>query len=232
MPNSQKSLPRNKSIAFVDYKPAELRINKDWLIVYYAKNPVTGKLECQRLRVPVINNKTERLKQDKKIVLEINNKLVAGWSPFLEETGKNYKTFKEVINAFLKQLKTNAEVEIGVQQQLEHLVLQTKFDETRPAMPDQVKSKLLVALGQATIKQLQSKDEPSQSDIAFAQEAQAHLERAIELDDKCGGKQDLKTMETLLKKFPPEVEKQTEPLLNANGSQVVDDQGDLQFKPT
>lgn len=39
-------------------------------------------------------------------------------------------------------------------------------------------------------------------------------------------------METLLKKFPPEVEKQTEPLLNANGSQVVDDQGDLQFKPT
>jgi integrase/recombinase XerD len=105
MPNSQKSLPRNKSIAFVDYKPAELRINKDWLIVYYAKNPVTGKLECQRLRVPVINNKTERLKHGKKIVLEINNKLVAGWSPFLEETGKNYKTFKEVIDAFLKQLK-------------------------------------------------------------------------------------------------------------------------------
>lgn len=139
---------------------------------------------------------------------------------------------EEIANAFLKQLKTNAEVEIGVLQQLEQLVLQTTFDEKLPDMPDQVKSKLLVALGKATIKQIQSKDEPSQSDIAFAQEAQAHLERAIELDDKCGGKQDLKTMETLLKKFPPEVEKQTEPLLNANGSQVVDDQGDLQFKPT
>ena len=139
---------------------------------------------------------------------------------------------EEIANAFLKQLKTNAEVEIGVLQQLEQLVLQTKFDEKLPDMPDQVKSKLLVALGKATIKQIQSKDEPSQSDIAFAQEAHAHLERAIELDDKCGGKQDLKTMETLLKKFPPEVEKQTEPLLNANGSQVVDDQGDLQFKPT
>ncbi|RUT70840.1 integrase [Flavobacterium cupreum] len=106
MPNSKKNLPaRNKSIAFIDYKPAELRTNKDWVIVYYAKNPVNGKLELQRLRVPVISNKTERLKHGKKITLEINNKLSAGWSPFLEETGKNYKTFQDVINAFLKQLK-------------------------------------------------------------------------------------------------------------------------------
>ncbi|MEG2268633.1 MAG: terminase, partial [Acinetobacter sp.] len=88
-------------------------------------------------------------------------------------------------------------------------VLQTKFDEKLPDMPDQVKSKLLVALGKATIKQIQSKDEPSQSDIAFAQEAHAHLERAIELDDKCGGKQDLKTVESLLKKFTPQ--EQTQP---------------------
>ncbi|TPG44382.1 tyrosine-type recombinase/integrase [Flavobacterium pectinovorum] len=106
MPNSKKNLPtRNKSIAFIDYKPAELRTNKDWVIVYYAKNPVNGKLELQRLRVPVISNKTERLKHGKKITLEINNKLSAGWSPFFEQTGKNYKTFQDVINAFLKQLK-------------------------------------------------------------------------------------------------------------------------------
>lgn len=110
MPNSQKNYStRNKSIAFVDYKPAELRTNKDWMIVYYAKNPITGKLDLQRLRVPAITNKTERLKHAKRIVLEINNKLVSGWSPFLEETGKNYKTFKEVIQAFLQQLKKQLE---------------------------------------------------------------------------------------------------------------------------
>ena len=139
---------------------------------------------------------------------------------------------EEIANAFLKQLKTNADVEIEVLKQLEQLVLHTEFDEKVLDMPDQVKAKLLVALGKATIKQIQSKDEPSQSDIVFAQDAQAYLERAIELDDKCGGKQDLKTVETLLKKFPPQTPKQAEPLLNANGSQVVNDQGDLQFKTT
>ena len=66
----------------------------------------------------------------------------------------------------------------------------------------------------------------------LAQDAQNYLESAIRLDDKCGGKQDLKTVETLLKKFPPQAPEQTEPLLNPNGSQVVDDQGSLQFKTT
>ena len=139
---------------------------------------------------------------------------------------------EEIANAFLKKLKTNTDIDIEVLQQLEQLALQTEFEEKLPDMPDQVKAKLLVALGKATIKQIQSKDEPSQSDIAFAQEAQAYLERAIELDDKCGGKQDLKNMEALLKKFPPQTPKQAEPLLNADGSQVVDDQGNLSFKTT
>ncbi|MFE3847135.1 tyrosine-type recombinase/integrase [Flavobacterium sp. LB3P45] len=105
MPNSKNFSTRNKSIAFLDYKPAELRMNKDWIIVYYAKNPVNRKLECQRLRVPTIASKTERIKHGKKIVLEINIRLAEGWSPFLEETGKNYKTFTEVVEGFLKQLK-------------------------------------------------------------------------------------------------------------------------------
>jgi len=139
---------------------------------------------------------------------------------------------EEISNAFLKQLKTNAEVEIEVLQQLEQLVARTDIDKEILDMPDQVKAKLQVALGKATLKQIQSKDEPSQSDITFAQTAQAYLEREIELDEKCGGKQDLKNMETLLKKFPPQTPKQAEPLLNADGSQVVDDQGSLQFKTT
>ena len=138
---------------------------------------------------------------------------------------------EEIANAFLKQLKTNAEVEIEVLQQLEQLVLQTHFEEELPDMPDQVKAKLLVALGKATIKQIQNKDEPSDSDIQLVQSAQAYLERAIQLDDKCGGKQDLKNMDAMLKKFPPQT-KQAEPLLNANGSQVVDDQGNLSFQTT
>lgn len=112
MQNSEKStLSRNKSIAFIDYKPAELKKNKEWMIVYYAKHPATGLLERQRLRVPCLNNITDRTVHAKRIVVEINIKLAEGWSPYLEQTGKNYKTFKEVVSGFLnsleKQLKDN-----------------------------------------------------------------------------------------------------------------------------
>lgn len=106
MQNSKEtSLTRNKSCAFIDYKPAELKINKDWIIVYYAKDPFNGLLMRYRLRVPAIASKTERLKHGKRIVLEINNKLALGWSPFHEETGKNYKKFNEAVEDFLKHLK-------------------------------------------------------------------------------------------------------------------------------
>ena len=92
MQNSQNPSTRAKSTMFVDYKPAELKIGKDWLIVYYSKHPVTGRLERQRLRVPVISNKKERLKHGNKIVAEINRKLAADWSPYLESPGKIYRS--------------------------------------------------------------------------------------------------------------------------------------------
>jgi integrase/recombinase XerD len=104
MPNSQNSSTRAKCTMFIDYKPAELRENKDWMIVYYAKNPVTQKLDMQRLRVPTMASKTERLKHAKRIVAEINNKLYNGWSPFFEQTGKNYKSFEDAVTEFLKYL--------------------------------------------------------------------------------------------------------------------------------
>lgn len=105
MPNSENSKNRFKSISFVDYKPAELRIKKEWLIIYYAKNPENNKLERQRFRVPVISDIKERLKYGKKIVAELNIKLSQGWSPFLEESGKNFKSFTTVCEEWDKHLK-------------------------------------------------------------------------------------------------------------------------------
>jgi len=111
MQNPESHVSSISSAVFIDYKPAELRQNKEWIIVYYAKDPVTSILERIRLRVPSISSKTERLKHAKKIVLGINLKLSEGWSPFLEETGKNYKTFQSCVDDFLnsikKQLKDN-----------------------------------------------------------------------------------------------------------------------------
>ncbi len=45
MPLPKKNEFLNKICIFVDYIPAELRQNKDWLVVYYAKNLVSEKLE-------------------------------------------------------------------------------------------------------------------------------------------------------------------------------------------
>ncbi|MEK8179276.1 tyrosine-type recombinase/integrase [Flavobacterium buctense] len=94
-----------KISVFVDFIPAEFRQAKDWLIVYYAKNPLTQKLERQRVRVPKIKGNSERLRFAKKMVVEVNGKLLSGWSPFLEENGKNFKGWNEAIFDFEKYLK-------------------------------------------------------------------------------------------------------------------------------
>lgn len=41
MQNSEISISRISKVAFVDYKPAELKLNKEWIIEYYAKNPIS-----------------------------------------------------------------------------------------------------------------------------------------------------------------------------------------------
>ena len=43
---------------------------------------------------------------------------------------------------------------------------------------------------------------------------------------------ELKATKKFLDKFVDRLPKQPEPLLNSDGSQVVDDQGNLVFKPT
>jgi hypothetical protein len=47
---------------FIDFKPAELKLGIDWIVVFYAKNPITGKLERFRKRVPPNKTITERIR--------------------------------------------------------------------------------------------------------------------------------------------------------------------------
>ncbi|MGQ2982135.1 tyrosine-type recombinase/integrase [Flavobacterium sp.] len=102
MQNFQILTSRAKAREFVDYIPAELRINQDWLIVFYAKNPVTGKLERERRRVPKLKNLKERRKVAKKMEAEINRKLEEGWHPALEQNGQNsFRPFRECVDKFL-----------------------------------------------------------------------------------------------------------------------------------
>lgn len=92
-------MPKNENVtlfkkAFIDYKPAELRINKDWLIVFYAKIPAQNDFKRFRKRVPPISPVKEREKYAKKMVVAINQKLESGWSPFYEDNNIKYKSVK------------------------------------------------------------------------------------------------------------------------------------------
>jgi integrase/recombinase XerD len=111
MQNTEVTTSIISRVVFIDYKPAELKLAKEWIIVYYSKNPISNKLERIRLRVPTMSSKTERLKHAKRIVVEINVKLASGWSPFTEQLSVSYKTFKSCVDDFLisikKQVKDN-----------------------------------------------------------------------------------------------------------------------------
>ena len=110
MDNRNKST--SKRIVFVDYKPAELRANKVWYIEYYAKNPLTEKLERFKKRVPSMKSQREREKYAKKMVQAINQKLETGWSPFYENPSNQYKSLEDSFSLFLKQLER--EVKDGI----------------------------------------------------------------------------------------------------------------------
>jgi site-specific recombinase XerD len=96
---------KNSVNLFIDYKPAEIQKgNKNqWYIVYYCNNPFAQKLQRVRHRVSKIEPIRERERYAKKICLEINEKLLRGWNPFLEAKNiKRLSTLVEVIDAYVK----------------------------------------------------------------------------------------------------------------------------------
>lgn len=107
MQNSQKQNSHvSNAIAFVDYKPAELKINKQWLVVYYAKHPITGELDRFRITVPILKSRKERIEHGKTIAIGINDKLKTGWLPYYSDTGATeFKTFEFCKLQFLDQTR-------------------------------------------------------------------------------------------------------------------------------
>ena len=106
MIETQKLSTPVKANAFLDFIPAELHINSQWLVVFRFKNQITNKMERHPLSVPVIKSISVRRKLGVKMVLEINKKLVSGWLPFYSNSNANeFKTFVFCCEQFLKQTK-------------------------------------------------------------------------------------------------------------------------------
>ena len=95
----------SNKLIFVDYRPAELKINKAWYIEYYVKSPSTDKLVRFRNRVPQIKTKRARELYGKKMIEAINIKLYNGWSPWYENPNNNYKLISDAFELYINKLK-------------------------------------------------------------------------------------------------------------------------------
>ncbi|WP_151789195.1 phage terminase small subunit [Acinetobacter seifertii] len=154
---------------------------------------------------------------------------------------------EDIAEEFLKLLKTEAGIDQkGLDQlvRLERLITDKSLPQNRLDMPDEVKAKLYLALGKGEMQFLTGDLE---NDLPRAVHAQNWLEKALDLDDKCGGRTDLNKMSKLSNKLLAEREttdalayqkesqvvitneqtEVTDVLLNQNGTPVVDDHGNM-----
>lgn len=102
---------------------------------------------------------------------------------------------EEIAEAYLKTLKTDAEIDITVLERLSALVTDPSLSSEVRDMPDEVKSKLYLALGKAEMRSIKAE---TQDDLAHAVKSMKYLAEAVKLNDKCGGKTDLAKMEKLV----------------------------------
>lgn len=102
---SSSSISTNRQHnAYVDYVPAQVSVGKITRIYYYAKNPLTGKLERIVVKCNRIKNKTERTRQARIIADNINARLREGWNPFIDRVAsEEYMTLEDGINQFLNE---------------------------------------------------------------------------------------------------------------------------------
>ena len=70
---------------FIDFRPAEVRKNKETYILYYVLDPASDKLKRMRIRCNRVKCPRERLKYANLICAEINRKLYNGWNPLTGE---------------------------------------------------------------------------------------------------------------------------------------------------
>ena len=100
---SEQSKKTSLRTQVIPYVPAELRENKEWIIVFYVKHPITGQLVRQRLRCNKFSSKTKNRDYARSIVRNINVKLADGWNPLIEREGqKAYTRLAEAMEIFMR----------------------------------------------------------------------------------------------------------------------------------
>ena len=99
-----------KPTPFVDYVPARLSESKEWVVVWYVKDPVTNKMIRCRKKFNRIKQLTKRRASAKAFINTINERLALGWNPAVTSIAPRATTkLFETLDLFLKVKAKEAE---------------------------------------------------------------------------------------------------------------------------
>lgn len=99
-----------KPTPFVDYVPARLSESKEWVVVWYVKDPVTNKMIRCRKKFNRIKQLTKRRASAKAFINTINERLALGWNPAVASIAPRATTkLFEALDLFLKVKAKEAE---------------------------------------------------------------------------------------------------------------------------
>ena len=92
-----------KPTPFSDYIPARLCEGKEWVIVWYVKSPLTGKMVRYRKKVNRIKQISKRRAAAKSLIAGINERLALGWNPEVAAVAPRATTkLNDALDMFLK----------------------------------------------------------------------------------------------------------------------------------
>ena len=69
---------------FIDFRPAEVKVNKEVYVAYYVLDPASDKLKRMRVRCNRIKNRRKSLQYASLLCANINRKLYSGWNPLID----------------------------------------------------------------------------------------------------------------------------------------------------
>ncbi len=102
MPENQKS-PKGGYV-YIDYVPAQVCVGKITRIVYYAKNPLSERLERVVVKCNRVRQKAERMRYARSIADNINEKLRRGWNPFVDRMStEGYTLLFDAVEQFVHE---------------------------------------------------------------------------------------------------------------------------------
>ena len=106
----EKKMSFLKPTPFVDYVPARLSEGKEWVVVWYVKDPVTNKMIRCRKKFNRIKQQTKRRASARAFINTINERLALGWNPAVTSIAPRATTkLFDALDLFLKVKTKEAE---------------------------------------------------------------------------------------------------------------------------